>query len=1082
MTQRRTRFPIGLEASPTSLTTNPLTRDGEIAFDLSDSKLKFRSVSDRAIVTEDQTQILTNKTLDADTNIVSNLEVDNFKSGVLNTSTSLSGASNTQVPSALAVKTYVDNKVAEHDQASEISYNNTASGLTATNVQDAIDEVDLSLKNTQTILGNHIAAITDAHDASAISTTPISGVTGTDVQAMMANLKAQIDTKGTGTGDVNGPASATNNAIARFDTTTGKLIKNSTVTLSDTGVIVGASIDASQNTVSDLTNVNISPIAAIARNKLASGTAYRLLANNSSGVMSENAALTVNRIPHADVNGQLTDSSDFVATTNAITLANTKHLEVQASTDSTTTGSNATMNAFTAGAVRLTNSSLVSLATIPAGSNGQKLTIFNRTGVDFTIPVSGNILTGTGSTITVANNSALAFDYDSTSAKWQIIGGTGSGTGTASLDTILQLTASEQLTDWSTGNNATVLGGGVLAGTFVKNTSTPLHGTASYQYTQAAGSLNDYLLSAAFPVDLRFRGQQVYFSAPYQYNGNTNDIQVIVYCATTSTVLTTTSDVIVGTNAATQTQIVGVVIPVNCQSVRVGFQVKILNSGKVLSFDDVQLSQSLYQAAQLNNETDWQPATFTSLTWTGLGAITNNLQVRRDGPNLKIKGNFTPAAPDANTARIPLPTNFGTINSLGTASDFLGKGVRNVTAGAGSPGEYNVLFVTYTSVAQNIITLTTANNGQTPLTPNNANQLATAGQTISIQGELTIPIQGWSVGNTAIVTPIQQISSDTIPFTFKATAIVDSDPIGTFNTYTYAINTNTATISGSAPTQTVASMNTDGFRLFTRAFNAASTTASPARVVIKLQKGLESINRSYFESLARVNAGNLENAGQVVSNTWVGVHTFSYNKTTGNLTIDCGYNEFNGTTNNALRFENESIGTSAYFVFTASTAPSIAALPVLQPRIATLSDVKASGTAGGTSAVGIQTRTLNTIVDTTGIVTSLSANQFTLPRGRYYIEAGAPALASNPVKTRIRNITDGTTALVGSAGYSNSAGNYTIERCPIAGEITITASKVFELQQYISVALATNGLGIPTTTGESEVYSIVKITKIADLL
>jgi len=38
-----------------------------------------------------------------------------------------------------------------------------------------------------------------------------------------------------GTGDVVGPASATDNAIARFDTTTGRLIQNSTVTLDDNG-------------------------------------------------------------------------------------------------------------------------------------------------------------------------------------------------------------------------------------------------------------------------------------------------------------------------------------------------------------------------------------------------------------------------------------------------------------------------------------------------------------------------------------------------------------------------------------------------------------------------------------------------------------------------------------------------------------------------------------------------------------------------------------------------------------------------------------------------------------------------------
>lgn len=44
---------------------------------------------------------------------------------------------------------------------------------------------------------------------------------------------------GQGTGDVVGPSSATDNAVARFDTTTGKLIQNSVVTVGDTGSVAG---------------------------------------------------------------------------------------------------------------------------------------------------------------------------------------------------------------------------------------------------------------------------------------------------------------------------------------------------------------------------------------------------------------------------------------------------------------------------------------------------------------------------------------------------------------------------------------------------------------------------------------------------------------------------------------------------------------------------------------------------------------------------------------------------------------------------------------------------------------------------
>jgi hypothetical protein len=44
---------------------------------------------------------------------------------------------------------------------------------------------------------------------------------------------------GSGTGDVVGPAGSSDNAVARFDLATGKLIQNSVVLVSDLGVMTG---------------------------------------------------------------------------------------------------------------------------------------------------------------------------------------------------------------------------------------------------------------------------------------------------------------------------------------------------------------------------------------------------------------------------------------------------------------------------------------------------------------------------------------------------------------------------------------------------------------------------------------------------------------------------------------------------------------------------------------------------------------------------------------------------------------------------------------------------------------------------
>lgn len=101
-------------------------------------------------------------------------------------------------------------------------------------------------------------------------------------------------------------------------------------------------------------------------------------------------------------------------------------------TDSAT-GSNATLSLPTKTIVRLTNGSLVSIEGITAPAHQQVVAVFNLTGVELQIlddtgaTAANRIMTGTQSDFTFLVDAAILLIYDSTSQRWRMIGGGGSG-------------------------------------------------------------------------------------------------------------------------------------------------------------------------------------------------------------------------------------------------------------------------------------------------------------------------------------------------------------------------------------------------------------------------------------------------------------------------------------------------------------------------------------------------------------------------------------------------------------------------------------------------------------------------------
>ena len=97
------------------LDSETLDLEGSTGIDTATGTNKVTFAIDSTVATLSGSQALTNKTIDVDSNTVSNIEVDNLKSGVLDTDLSSTAGTDTTLPSAKAVKTYVDAQVTAQD-------------------------------------------------------------------------------------------------------------------------------------------------------------------------------------------------------------------------------------------------------------------------------------------------------------------------------------------------------------------------------------------------------------------------------------------------------------------------------------------------------------------------------------------------------------------------------------------------------------------------------------------------------------------------------------------------------------------------------------------------------------------------------------------------------------------------------------------------------------------------------------------------------------------------------------------------------------------------------------------------------
>jgi hypothetical protein len=156
---------------------------------------------------------------------------------------------------------------------------------------------------------------------------------------------------------------------------------------------------------------------------------------------------------------------------------------------------------------------------------------------------------------------------------------------------------------------------------------------------------------------------------------------------------------------------------------------------------------------------------------------------------------------------------------------------------------------------------------------------------------------------------------------------------------------------------------------------------------------------------------------------------------------------------------------------------------IIKPAVAYIKDVKApNAAAGNAGTAGWWTRELNNLSGETWFITTSGTmghsgtnTNFTLEAGTYEVSGFVTQYHGLNSTVKLTNVTDSTTQIKGQSAYYNAA-NEVAGQTPFMGSFTITSSKEFKVEQYVSGA-AYLGVGLSSTTGD-EVYTQVTIRKL----
>lgn len=539
------------------------------------------------------------------------------------------------------------------------------------------------------------------------------GTFATEAQVSSTRGGTGVNNAGTLTYGANNITLTTSGATGVTLPTTGTL-----ATLAGAEALTNKTIDADSNTISNIENGDIKAAAAIARSKLASGTASHVVVNDGTGVMTSEAALLPVRggtgqdlsgatgVPYVtagtfSTEAQVSGTRGGTGVSNAGTLtygANNITLTTSGVTGVTlpTTGTLSTL----AGAEALTNK------TIDADSN----TLSNIENGDIKAAAAidrTKLASGTASHV-VINDGTGVMTSEATLALTR--GGTGQATAAAAFDALSPMTTNGDLITRASGTGsripvgssgqvlkvvgtaptwATVSGGinymsgnpdaegnvtsgfstfadgaayadgtgGVATATFAASATTPLRGTYSFLFTP--GTLGDGV-SYDFTIDSADQAKPLAISFDYSLSGTITegDYQVYVYDVTNSQRIQPAPYKLSGTSGSQYSYKGEFQTNSNSTSYRVSIY-QAVSTAVTLKTDNFSIAPTpVIKGAPVTDWSDWTPtgSWSTNATYTG--------KWRRVGDQMELQARISLAGASTATAlSINMPSGYSIDNS-----------------------------------------------------------------------------------------------------------------------------------------------------------------------------------------------------------------------------------------------------------------------------------------------------------------------------------------------------------------------------------------------------------------------------------